>query len=160
MDVNQHHAPGIPITALDLAERFVGMREVPGSLHNPAVLAMLRLDQSWPQADEVPWCGAFANWIAWLLELPRSRDLRARSWLRVGDEIKLTQARAGFDVVIFKRGKAPQPGPDVIAAPGHVAFFERAGGGRVHVIGGNQGDAVTRAAFPIGDVLGVRRLHG
>ena len=40
------------ITAFDLAQRFVGVREIPGGEDNPHVLAMLRLDDGWPENDE------------------------------------------------------------------------------------------------------------
>ena len=72
------------ITAYDLASRFIGIKEVRGSVSNPQILSMLRLDSSWPKGDEVPWCSAFVNYPAWLLRLPRSKSLRARSWLEVG----------------------------------------------------------------------------
>jgi hypothetical protein len=105
----------------------------------------------------VPWCSAFTNYICWLLRLPRSHNLRARSWLAVGVPVTLTQAQVGFDVVILRRG-VDSPGPEVIDAPGHVAFFAALEGGDVLLLGGNQGDAVNVLRFPIDKVLGVRRL--
>jgi uncharacterized protein (TIGR02594 family) len=146
------------ITAFDLAQRFVGVKEAPGSANNPHVLAFLRLDASWPAGDDVPWCSAFCNYIAWLLRIPRSKSLAARSWLQVGAAIPLEQARAGFDVVVLKRGDGAQPGPDVVNAPGHVGFFAGLEGEFVQVLGGNQGDAVSIARFPVTKVIGVRRL--
>jgi len=148
----------IEISAFDLAQRFVGQEEVAGAASSPQILAMLRLDQEWPAGDDVPWCSAFANYVAWLLRLPRSKSLLARSWLQIGQPIELAAAEVGFDVVVFKRGAAPQPGPEVIDAPGHVGFFAGVEGDRVLVLGGNQKDAVNLAGFPKGDVLGVRRL--
>jgi hypothetical protein len=71
------------ITTFDLAQRFVGISEGPASATKPQVLAMLRLDQKWPKGDDVPWCSAFINYIAWLLRLPRSKSLLARSWLLI-----------------------------------------------------------------------------
>ena len=152
----------IEITAYELAGRFIGVKETPGAVSNPAVLAMLRLDNAWPEGDDVAWCSAFVNYPCHLLRLPRSKNLAARSWLQVGTPVTLLQAEAAFDVVILGRGVRPHPGPEVIAAPGHVGFFSglEADRGRVLVLGGNQGDAVTIAGFPIADVLGVRRLFG
>jgi uncharacterized protein (TIGR02594 family) len=148
---------GLNITAYDLALRFVGMREVPGSGSNPAILSILRLDQEWPEVDEVPWCSAFVNYVAWLLRLPRSKSLRARSWLQVGVPTPLLAATVGFDVVILARGQQ-QAGPEVINAPGHVGFYAGAESGHVLLLGGNQGDAVSIAPFDTNRLLGVRRL--
>lgn len=153
----------LSLTAYDLAERFKNLREAPGAASNAQVLAMLRLDVATVAGDDVPWCSAFVNYVAWLLNLPRSRSLAARSWLNVGTPIVLADAVRGFDIVILKRGLGPQPGPEVTSgAPGHVGFFDRLGTGAdasVFVLGGNQGDAVTVARFPRSSVLGVRRLH-
>ena len=44
----------LEITAFDLAQRFVGTQELGGAASNPAVLAMLRLDQKWPKGDHDP----------------------------------------------------------------------------------------------------------
>lgn len=146
------------VTAYDLAQRFVGLKEVPGVASNPLVLGMLRLDVADVQGDDVAWCSAFVNFIAWMLRLPRSKSLAARSWLGIGQPVELRDAKAGFDVVVLQRGSGPQPGPDVIAAPGHVGFYSGMSGGNVVLLGGNQGDAVTLAQFSSQRILGIRRL--
>lgn len=147
---------GITISPFDLAQRFVGIKEVSGPVANPQILAMLRLDEEGPTDDAVPWCSAFVNYIAWLLSLRRSKSLRARSWLRVGRPIALSLAEVGFDVVILNRGGSTSP--DVLESPGHVGFFAGREGGFVLMLGGNQGDSVSVARFKVEDVLGVRRL--
>jgi uncharacterized protein (TIGR02594 family) len=148
----------VEITAYDLAQRFVGVKEVSGPTANPQILAMLQLDNAWPQDDSVAWCSAFANYVAWLLRLPRSKDLRARSWLLVGTPVKLEDAQPGFDVVIFSR-EGSTSDPTVIDAPGHVAFYAgRDDMDRVLALGGNQGDCVCVEAFSATKVLGIRRL--
>tara|TARA_R110000868_G_scaffold151117_3_gene374736 strand:- start:14923 stop:15390 length:468 start_codon:yes stop_codon:yes gene_type:complete len=148
----------IYITPHDLAARFMGIREVKGSVDNPAIMAMLKLDASWVGNDETPWCSAFVNYVAWLLGRPRSKSLAARSWLRVGSPVALHEARMGFDVVIFQRGGGHQPGPEVLSAPGHVAFFSSISGGDVTVIGGNQGDSVSIGTYPQSRILGIREI--
>ena len=149
------------ITALQLAQRFVGIKEIPGKDENdPFVMSMLRLDNDWPKNDETPWCSGFVNYIAWLLRLPRSKSLRARSWLNVGVGTMETLS-PGFDVVILSRGQNPEP-VNVINAPGHVGFY--AGEltdhmpNNIPLLGGNQGDAVCVREYPRERVLGVRRL--
>lgn len=148
----------IEVSAYEIAQRFVGTKEVPGTTSNPQVLAMLHLDKTWPKDDKVPWCSAFTNYVAWLLRLPRSKNLLARSWLTVGEVISLDAAEPGFDVVIFKRGSGPQPGPEDIKAPGHVGFFAGISGTKVLVLGGNQQDSVSIGSYPKRNLLGVRRL--
>jgi uncharacterized protein (TIGR02594 family) len=147
------------ITPFTLAQRFTGLAETPGAVHNPAILGMLQLVDRSVHDDETPWCSAFVNYVAWLLDAPRSKSLAARSWLRVGAPVALNQARPGYDVVVLSRG-ANAPGADVLAAPGHVGFF--AGYSpptqMVRVLGGNQSDQVCSELFPVSRVLGVRRL--
>jgi uncharacterized protein (TIGR02594 family) len=148
----------VEISAYDLAMRFAGIEEVPGHASNPQLLAMLQLDATWPADDEVAWCSAFVNYVAWLLRLPRSKALNARSWLAVGRPIDLNRAESDSDVVILRRGPDPQPGPEVLNAPGHVGFFAEYEPGTIWLLGGNQGNAVSLAPFSAGRVLGVRRL--
>ena len=145
------------VTAFDLAQRFVGLEEISGSVNNPQIMAMLKLDNKWPEDDEVPWCSAFVNYICWLLRLPRSKNLRARSWLTVGQGISLDEALPG-DIVVFQRGAGPQPGPEVIEAPGHVGFYAGEFGKFIEVLGGNQGDTVKISRYPKARLLSVRRL--
>lgn len=151
------------ITAYELAQRFVGLKEIKGGMANPQIMAMLKLDNNWPEGDEVPWCSAFVNYICWLLRLPRSKNLMARSWLTVGKPITFNSAQIGFDVAILKR-KYDDPGSNTIDAPGHVGFY----GGTdydgednpsyVFLLGGNQSDSVNLSYYPISKLLGVRRL--
>jgi uncharacterized protein (TIGR02594 family) len=148
----------IEITALELAQRFVGLKEVEGKVANPQILAMLQLDNSWPQDDDVPWCSAFVNYICWLLRLPRSKSLMARSWLNVGMPIDLDATEPGFSIIILKRGGLNSPGPDVLDAPGHVGFYAGKIPGQINVLGGNQGDCVSVMSFPWCQLLGVRAL--
>ncbi len=148
----------IEVTAFSLAQRFIGVDEAQGNSSNPHVLAMLKLDQDWPDGDHVPWCSAFMNYVAWLLRLPRSKSLRARSWLLVGSSVDVSEATVGFDVVILKRGSGNQPGPDVIDAPGHVGFFGGVEGSKVLILGGNQDDSINISRYPTSRILGIRRL--
>lgn len=144
----------------DIAERFVGIQEVDGTTANPQILAMLKLDAAWTEDDETPWCSAFINYCAWLMRLPRSKSLRARSWLDVGTPISIDVAEQGWDVVILKRGGGDQPGPEVQKAPGHVGMFtsREVDSPIIWILGGNQGDAVSVKPFPATRLLGVRRL--
>lgn len=145
-----------------LGSRFLGMKELPGALSNPAIMAMLQLDQAWPADDSVAWCSAFVNYIAHLLELPRSRSLAARSWTEIGAPISLDQAVRGRDIVVFTRAGTPKsPHKDAAGnwLSGHVAIYDsQLIARRIAVLGGNQGDAVSIAMFNVDDVIAVRRL--
>ena len=144
--------------AIDCARQYLGIKEVPGHQSNPAILAMLKMDMQWPEDDATPWCSAFANWVAFNMGFERTRSLRARSWLTVGTPVNADEAD-GNTVVIFSRGRGKQPGPEVINAPGHVAFYahhEPHLG--VLVVCGNQGDKVSEKRYPISRVLGYRKL--
>jgi uncharacterized protein (TIGR02594 family) len=141
-----------------VAKTYIGTNEIAGHESNAAIVAMLREIAPWASGDEIPWCSAFVAHVARLLGLPRSMSLRARSWLAIGRPVQLVDARCEEDVVILARGRGKQPGPEVIDASGHVGFFAGHTPGEVHLLGGNQSDAVTLARFPVADVLGVRRL--
>jgi hypothetical protein len=104
-------------------------------------------------------CSAALNYWAWLLRLPRSKSLRARSWLEVGTPVSEMDVEVGFDVVVLKRG-ASDAGPETINAPGHVGLY--AGtmplDSDVLILGGNQSNKVSVAAFSASRILGIRRL--
>ena len=151
----------IQITPFELSQRFVGqVLERQGSADHPLIQWWLSLCGFGLDAhDEVPWCSAFANGIAWELRLPRSKSAAARSWLTVGQAIPIEQAIVGFDVVILKRGTGVQPGPEVLNAQGHVGFYAGNGDGKLFILGGNQSNGVSIANFPASSLLGVRRLR-
>ena len=146
--------------AYDIAQRFVGMKEIVGDEDNPAIMTFLKLDNSWPEHDEVPWCSGFVNYVAWLCRLPRSKSLRARSWLEVGYPIKLEDAGQG-DIVILNRGGPPDP--NIIEAPGHVGFFagyvDHGNGAEFfEILGGNQSNTVKVSRYHANELLGIRRI--
>ena len=147
-----------PYSAYEMAQVYVGIAEVSGRVANPQILAMLTTDSKWPEDDSVPWCSAFVNYVAKAMKLPRSKSLRARSWLGVGEPVFLDRAEPGFDVVIFKRGIGPQPGPEVLTAPGHVGFYAGRESDYILTLGGNQSDTVSISRYSIERLLGIRRL--
>lgn len=143
--------------AFDIAQRFVGTDEIVGTLDNPVLMAMLKLDNDWPEHDEVPWCSAFVNFVCWLVRLPRSKNLRARSWLTIGSGVDLDEAMIG-DVVVLQRGSGDQPGPEVLNAPGHVGFYAGMNGNFIELLGGNQSNTVKVSLYPKSRLLAVRRI--
>lgn len=153
--MRKSYTKGWAITPIEMAKRYIGMKEIPGPEFNPAILAMLKLDSEWPEDDEVPWCSAFMNWIFWhFKDLPRSKSLMARSWLNVGISV-MNQPVIG-DIIIIKRGGGNQPGPDVTNAPGHVGFFIEYIGDSVMILGANQSDSVNVSSFSRNRILDIR----
>jgi uncharacterized protein (TIGR02594 family) len=138
------------MTPYKLAERFIGIKEVRGSCDNAQILAMLKLDVDWPEHDEVPWCSAFPNYICWLLRLPRSKSLMARSWLEVGRPISILDARVGYDIAVISRGDN--------SALGHVGFFAGYINYKIYLLGGNQSDMVSVRGYDTNRIVGIRRV--
>ena len=149
------------ITPYQLAERWcqLGIHELPENKDDPFILGMLKLDQSWPEHDEVPWCSAFVNFICWQLRLPRSKSLMARSWLNVGIPIPTDEAMIGFDIVILKR-KVDDPGPEQTNALGHVGFYTAYNkiNDHLYILGGNQNNSITVQSYHRNLLLGIRRI--
>jgi len=137
------------MTLYELAQRFVGVKEITGANDNPLIVWMSQLSNPATADDETPWCSAFVNMCAWILRLPRSKSNAARSWLKVGIPIALPDAEVG-DVVILSRGTSP--------TAGHVGFFAAHEGDSVLLLAGNQNNEVNISVFPIGRILGIRRL--
>jgi len=142
------------MTAFELAQRFVGeIKELPGRDDHPFVQwCHMLCGLGANQPDETPWCSSFVNAIAWQLRLPRSKSAAARSWMTIGETVAgINFASVGYDVVVLKRGTNPMQG--------HVGFYAGASGVHVSVLGGNQGNTVSVAHFPLADLVGIRRLQ-
>lgn len=147
------------LSPYDVAQRFTGLREIPGPEHHPLIQYCFSLcDLGLETPDEVPWCSAWLQLPFHVCGLPRSHSALARSWLAIGQTVPLTAARPGWDVAIFKRGADPQPGPENLTAPGHVGLYHDHGGGKIHVHGGNQGDEVCLRPYRENDLLRIVRV--
>ena len=148
------------VTLFDIASAFIGERERIGAEDNPWIRWCHSKTSGGESPDEIAWCSSAVNGCCHILNLPRSKSKAARSWLAVGRRVPTQEARQGYDVVVLKRGPDPQPGADVMAAQGHVGLFSRwlDGGARVEILGGNQGNAMSRARFNADRILAVQRL--
>lgn len=140
----------LAISPYHLAARYLGVEELPGASDHPLIQWWLSLcNLPLASHDEVPWCSAFVNGIAWELGLMRSKSALARSWLTIGAECRADAARADDTIVVLARGPAPF---------GHVGFFSSVGPNLVYVLGGNQANRVSVFPFPATAVLGYRTL--
>lgn len=135
----------LPALCLSLAAAELGTREVAGQIANRRILAYLETVMPDPQRDEIPWCSAFMNWICQEARAARTRSPLARSWTKLPGFTKIGHMNPG-DIVVFRRGQA--------AWQGHVAFALYQIGMHTVVLGGNQANSVSIAAYRTDDVLG------
>jgi uncharacterized protein (TIGR02594 family) len=122
-----------------------GVRELPGVQHNSRILEYHDATSFRATSDEVPWCSSFVNWCFQQNGYEGTRSAAARSWLLWGQEIEPEYGA----VVVLARGGNP--------ALGHVGFFtDRRPDGKILLLGGNQRDSVSIAAYPHERVLSYR----
>lgn len=136
---------------LEAAGGYLGTEEWPGAKHNPTISGFFAgSGNAQIQDDETAWCAAFVGAVLAQVGLHGTGKLNARSYLTWGVAVPIRDARPG-DVCTFWRGSPS-------AATGHVAFLVRFDGtDKVIVRGGNQGDKVSDAAYPVSRLLAVRR---
>lgn len=135
----------------DAALAHLGLKEWPGSRHNPTIVGFAAATGNpWVQDDETPWCASFVGAVLAQVGLPHTGRLNARSYLEWGVDVPFTEAERG-DVVVFWR-ESPS------SWKGHVGFFHGYNeAGDVLVLGGNQGNSVSIATYPANRLLAVRR---
>ena len=124
---------------LHAARARLGTREAPGAANSATILGWAkrlgtRVLGMIYNADSVPWCGVF---VAYCLAEDGIEAapiaVRAMSWATWGLALRPERLAPGA-VLVFER-----PGG------GHVGFYVGEDAAAYHVLGGNQGDAVTIA---------------
>ena len=112
--------------------KMLGTKEVVGKEHNPVILGWakeLGLSKVYTN-DEIPWCGlavAYAAHMAGVTVV--DKPLWALSWATYGT--KVTEPMLG-DILTFKRDGG-----------GHVGIYVGEDKDCYHVLGGNQGNAMS-----------------
>ena len=124
----------------------LGQHEMPGSEANPHIRDFFA-DAGHPEivSDEVAWCAAFVSACLERSGVRSTRSLLARDYLMWGDE--LAAPRLGAIAVL---SRDPDP------ASGHVGFLAGETADALILLGGNQHNAVTVAAFPKSRLLSLR----
>jgi uncharacterized protein (TIGR02594 family) len=119
------------------AWQHLSVSEHPGARHNETILAFFR-DAGHPNVtrDEVPWCAAFVGACLERTGSRSSRSLLARSYLSWGHRIQ--EPRFGA-IAVLSRGADP--------ALGHVGFYIGETKDTLLLLGGNQSDRVSVAAY-------------
>lgn len=124
----------------------LGQREIPGASDNARIRAFFReVGQPTRLHDEVAWCAAFVGACLERAGEASTRSLMARSYLRWGEKIE--HARYGA-LAVLARGSDP--------GAGHIGFLVGETPQHVVLLGGNQGDAVSVAAYPKTRLLSIR----
>lgn len=134
---------------LDAAGRHLGTQEWPGAASNPAVEMFFARAGHPGLTDDVPWCAAFVGAVLAEVGLPNTGSLMARSYARWGREVGVADVMPG-DIAVLSRGDPPA---------GHVGIVVQIVGDQVLLRGGNQGNAVTDASYPISRVVSFRRAE-
>lgn len=122
--------PGEP-PWLSEARRYMGLKEIKGPRHNPKILAMVKALGGWFTDDETPWCGTFAAFCLQQTghDVPK-HWYRAKAYSSWG---KASPPRVGAIAVFGRRGG------------GHVGFVVGESAKHYYIVGGNQGNMVSRA---------------
>lgn len=144
--LDKEPGPKMLLTALSL----YGTKETLGAGNTRAIMAWANYVggnvESVYRADSIPWCGLFMAYVAKINEkaLPAS-PLWARAWASWGT--RSPQAELG-DVLVFVRNGG-----------GHVGLYVGEDNTAYHVLGGNQGDAVSIVRIAKSRCIAVRRSY-
>jgi uncharacterized protein (TIGR02594 family) len=123
-----------------------GVREIPGKDDAPEILRYFReAGDTSVESEATPWCAAFLGAMLKRGGCAGTGSLLARSYLKWGDALDAPRVGA---VAVLSRGDDPNAG--------HVGFLLGDANGKLYLLGGNQGDAVTVAGFDKTRLLGLR----
>ncbi|MEN5116924.1 TIGR02594 family protein [Luteimonas sp. TWI662] len=133
---------------MTIAERELGQAEVSGTRANPRIMEYHAASGFWGKDDsgrDNAWCGSFVAFVMKAAGHPIANEAyRAREWANWGDAVPRAEIQRG-DVVVF---------------PNHVGFVDRVEGDTVHLLGGNQSNAVNVAPYDLGNAIAIRRPSG
>lgn len=123
-----------------------GVRTFPPGESNPRVTEYHGHTNIAGYDDKASWCSSFVNWTLAQVGITGTGSALARSWLDWG--VPLEAPVPGCIAVLSRE--------DPSGWKGHVGFFLRADAEHVHLLGGNQLDAVREHFYPVDTVLGYR----
>ena len=114
------------------ARKHIGLREIPGPKHNATIAGWLGKLKAWWKDDEQPWCGVFCAAVMQEAGLPYPEHFyRAKAWAEYGVRLR-THVLAPGAILVFAR-----------EGGGHVGIYVGEDATAYHVLGGNQGNAVS-----------------
>lgn len=127
------------------AIELFGTKEIVGAKHNPVIMEWAKETGLKQYAnDEIPWCGLFMAVIMKRADREVVKDpLWARNWSKFGVESKTPMLG---DVLVFSRESG-----------GHVGIYVGETAQSYHVLGGNQGNAVSVVLIAKNRLIDCRR---
>lgn len=128
---------------IDTARKFLGSAEIVGPQHSPFIIGLWKSIGLGHKSEEIPWCMGFVMAMMQHSKYPYLKSGWARDGLKYG--VKLNEPAYGC-IVVFARGSG-----------GHIGFVVgRDARDNLMVLGGNQSDKVSIAAFSRTRVIGYR----
>lgn len=126
---------------LKVAFREEGQRESAVG-DNPRIIEYLHTVTTLPRhlrgRDETPWCACFAQWCLAQAGVKGRDSARALDWRSWGRSASIERGA----IAVFERHNNGVP------AGGHVGFVLNDRGDAIELLGGNQGNAVSRDDYP------------
>lgn len=119
---------------IDVAESYLGIREIPGPKSNPLIIEMAKKHKeipAWYNNDDTPWCALFVTHC--LIEGGCSVKIPNPLWVPNYNKWG-TKCKPVYGCVMNFSS--------------HVAFYISEDDEYYHILGGNQSNAVTITRFP------------
>lgn len=116
---------------LTKAKSYIGLKEIPGPVHNSKITSWLRDLKAWWSDDETPWCGTFIAHCLQAVGQPIPKNwYRAKDWANYGAQLRVYKLSPGAILVFGREGG------------GHVGFYVGESQNHFFVLGGNQSNGV------------------
>ena len=131
---------------LAVARSEMGVRTFPLGESNPRITAYHAGTNIQGYDDKASWCSSFVNWVLAQSGIKGTGSALARSWLDWGEPLEAPLP--GCIAVLWR--------DDPTSWKGHVGFWLREDTAEVHLLGGNQLEAVREHTYPRLCVLGYR----
>lgn len=133
---------------LTIAKSYVGLKEIPGKLHNPTIIGWLKkfalnIGRWGKGRDETPWCAVFVSQALDAAGYRTSEDARAASYVTYGRPSKFVPGA----VIVIKRKRKGADRATGSRAGYHVGFLIETQRHYYKILGGNQRNRVSVALY-------------
>ena len=134
---------------LKIAEADIGTTEIRGPQHSRLISKWLAKLHAWWSDDETPWCGTFVAHCLQECGMPIATHwYRAKGWADYGANLRAEYVAPGAILVFERKGG------------GHVGFYVGEDAQHYHVLGGNQGNMVSRMLLAKNRCIAIRWPKG